>query len=150
FAAELRQRRRVRVGADVARDLADLLVGDEDPVVAAEAEEQVVARDAGDLARLEPEELRDAVILVHDVVARAQVGEALERATRGRGGTRRAAAEDLRVGQERETEVAPDEAAARGADGEAEPGRLASRLEHRRVDAPEQRRAPVGLAAVRK
>ena len=82
LAAELRERRRVRVGADVARDLADLLVRDEDAVLAAEAEQEVVARDAGDLLRLEAEQLRDPVVLVDDVVARAQVGEARERAAR--------------------------------------------------------------------
>ena len=37
LAAELRQRGRLRVGADVARDLADLLVRDVEAVVAAEA-----------------------------------------------------------------------------------------------------------------
>ena len=37
LAAELRERGRLRVGADVARDLADLLVRDVEPVVAAEA-----------------------------------------------------------------------------------------------------------------
>ena len=71
----------MRVGADVARDLADLLVRDVDAVVAAEAEQQVVAGDAGDLLRLEAEQLGDAVVLVDDVVAGAEVGEARERAT---------------------------------------------------------------------
>ena len=80
LAAELRERGRLRVGADVARDLADLLVRDVEPVLAAEGEEEVVARDAGDLLRLEAEQLADAVVLVDDVVAGAQVGERLERA----------------------------------------------------------------------
>ena len=138
----------MRVGADVARDLADLLVRDEDAVVAAEAEQQVVARDAGDLLRLEAEQLRDAVILVHDVVARAQVGEARERATRRRGRTRRPAAEDLRVGQERDPELAPDEAAPRRRDGEGEPGRRLAGAEHSGLDAGEQVPAALRLAAV--
>ena len=118
LAAELRERRRVRVGADVARDLADLLVRDEDAVVAAEAEQQVVAGDARDLLRLEAEQLRDAVVLVDDVVAGAEVGEARERTAGRRGRARRPAAEDLGVGEQRDAEVAPDEAAPRGRDGE--------------------------------
>ncbi len=73
--AELRERGRLRVGADVARDLRDLLVRDVQAVLAAEGEEEVVARDAGDVLRLEPEQPPDAVILVDDVVAHAQVGE---------------------------------------------------------------------------
>ena len=85
LAAELRQRRRLRVGADVARDLADLLVRDVQAVLAAEGEQEVVARDAGDRLRLEAEQLPDAVVLVDDVVARAQVGERLERAADARG-----------------------------------------------------------------
>ena len=52
---------------------------DVEPVLAAEREEEVVARDAGDLLRLEAEQLADAVILVDDVVADAQVGERRER-----------------------------------------------------------------------
>ena len=73
------------VDADVARDLADLLVRDVEPVFAAEGELEVVARDACDLPRLEAEQLADAVILVDDVVARPELGERLERATRRRG-----------------------------------------------------------------
>src|SRR5207245_2913376 len=68
LAAELGQRRRPGVGADVARDLADLLVRNVEPVVAAESDEEIVARDAGDRLRLEAEQLADAVVLVHDVV----------------------------------------------------------------------------------
>ena len=61
---------------------------DVEPVVAAEGEEEVVARDAGDRLRLEAEQLADAVVLVDDVVAGAQVGEGLERAAGGRGARR--------------------------------------------------------------
>ena len=71
LAAELRQRRHRVVGADVARDLSELLVRDVQTIVAAEPEEEVVARDARDLFRLEAEQLSDAVILVHDEVAAA-------------------------------------------------------------------------------
>ena len=80
-AAELGQRRRARVRADVAGDLPDLLVRDVEAVVAPEGELEVVARDLRDRSRLEAEELPDAVVLVDDVVAGAQVGERLERAT---------------------------------------------------------------------
>jgi len=118
FPAELRQRRHRVVGADVARDLPELLVRDVQAVVAAEAEEEVVARDAGDLFRLEAEQLADAVILVHDVVARTQVGEGLQRPATHAPVARRPLAEDLRVGKQDEAEVAPDEAAARGRDRE--------------------------------
>ena len=97
FPAELRERGRARVGPDVARDLADLLVRHEHAVVAPEAEQQIVARDSGDLLRLEAEELSDAVVLVHDVVAGAQVGEAGKRAAGGRGRARCAPPEDLCV-----------------------------------------------------
>ena len=94
LAAELRERRRLRVGADVAGDLADLLVRDVEAVLAAEREEEVVARDAGDGLRLEAEQLADAVVLVDDVVAGAQVGERLR--ARARRSRRRARARRLR------------------------------------------------------
>ncbi len=123
-------------------------MGDEDAVVAAEAEQQVVAGDAGDLLRLEAEQPRDAVVLVDDVVAAAQVGEARERATGRRRRARRAATEDLRVGEQGELEVAPDEAAPGRRDGEGEAGRLRARLEQVDGDAPQEASAPLGLAAV--
>ena len=75
LAAELRERRRPAVGADVAGDLAELLVRDEQPVLAVELEVDVVARDARDGLRVEADEAADAVVVVHDVVARPQVGE---------------------------------------------------------------------------
>ncbi len=50
-------------------------------VVAAEGEVQVVAGDVRDLLRLESEQAPDAVVLVYDVVACAQVCEGLERST---------------------------------------------------------------------
>ena len=95
-------------------------------VVAAEREEEVVARDAGDVLRLEAEELADSVILVDDVVADPQVGERLERAPEPRVDARRPLAEDLRVREERDSELAPDEAAARRADDERTDGSGAS------------------------
>ena len=98
---------------------ADLLVRDVEPVLAAEREEEVVAGDPGDVLRLEAEELSDAVVLVHDVVADAKIGERLERAAEPSIGTRRALAEDLRVGEQRDPEVSPDESAPCRADDEA-------------------------------
>src|SRR4029453_7421113 len=95
---------------------ADLLVRHVEPVVAAEGDEEVVARDAGDRSRLEAEQLADAVVLVDDIVARAQVGERLKRPPDRCGPPRRALAEELRVRQERDAEIAPDEAAAGRAD----------------------------------
>ena len=83
-----------------------------EPVVAPEREEEIVARDAGDLLRLEAEQLPDAVILVDDVVAGSEVGERRERPPEPRVGARRPLAEHLRVREQNETELAPDEAAA--------------------------------------
>src|SRR4029077_3842057 len=93
LAAELRERRPLRVRADVARDLADLLVRDEDAILAAEAEQEVIADDARHLLRLEAEQLGDAMVLVHDVVAGAQVREACKGAADRGGRPRGAAAE---------------------------------------------------------
>ena len=152
LAAELRERGRRRVGADVARDLAELLVRDVEPVLAAEGEQEIVARDAGDGVRLEPEQPPDAVILVHDVVARAEVGEGLQRPAAEAALARHAAAEDLVVGQEDEAEVAPDEAAPGRRDGEEELGllrQLVARLEHARLDPAEEVLGAQRLAAMR-
>ncbi len=79
-AAELGQRRRAAVGAEVAADLRQLVDRHEDLVVALELEVQVVAGDAGDGLGVEAGEARDAVVLVDDVVARAQVGERAQQA----------------------------------------------------------------------
>ena len=104
------------------------------------------------VARLEREQPADAVVLVDDVVARAQIGERLERAAEARVGARRTLAEDLRVRQEREAELAPDEAAPRGLDDEREAGllRQAARVVHDlRLDAAQHRLRTERLAAVR-
>src|SRR4051812_32997648 len=153
LAAELRERRCRRVGADVARDLAELLVRDVEAVLSTEREQEIVARDAGDGVRLEPEQPADAVVLVHDVVARAEVGEGLQRAAAEAALARHAAAEDLVVGQEDEAEVAPDEAAPGGRDGEEELGllrQLVARLEQSRLHPAKQVLGAQGLAAMRK
>ena len=91
---------------------------DVEPVVPAESEEEVVARDARHLLRLEAEQLADTMVFVDDVVARPQVGEGLQCAAADAALARRALAEHLRVGQQHEPEVAPDESAACGGDRE--------------------------------
>ena len=152
LAAELRQRGSRGVGADVARDFAELLVGDVEPVLAAEREQEIVPRDAGHGVRLEPEQLADAMVLVHDVVAGTKVGERLQRTAAEAPFTRRAPPEDLMVRQENEPEVTPDEAATSRRDGEEELGvlrQLVSRLEHPRLDPAEQVLRSQRLATVR-
>ena len=92
-AAELAERRVRAAGADVAGDLGELVGGDEDAVVALVFEVQVVARDVRHGARLEAGEARDAVVLVDDDVARAQLGERAQAPRAGaRGPPSRAAA----------------------------------------------------------
>src|SRR4029079_16111744 len=152
LAAQLRECGRMPVGADIARHLPDLLVRDVQPVVTAEGEKEIVARDARDGLRLEAEKLSDAVVLVDDEVARAQVGEALQSAADPRVGSRRTLAEDLRVREEDEPEVAQDEAAPRGGDGEEKPfsvRKFAARLEDFRLDAAEECLGAQGFAAMR-
>ena len=73
--AELGERRVLAAGADVARDLRELVDRHEDAVRALELEVEVVARDAGDALRVEAGEAREPVVLVDDDVAGAQVGE---------------------------------------------------------------------------
>ena len=150
--AELGERRRLRVRSDVARDLRDLLVRNVEAVLAAEGEEEVVARDAGDVLRLEAEEPADAVILVDDVVADAKVGEGLERTAETGVDARRPLAEDLRVREERDPEVPPDEAPPRRADDERDRGvggDLVDVVVDGRLDLPEQALRSQRLALVR-
>src|SRR5262249_1357576 len=113
LATELRQRGNGAVGADVARDLAELLVRDIEAVGPAETEKEGVARGTRDLLRPEARQLAEALGPVDDVGAGAEVGERLQGATADAALTRRALAKDLRVGEQREAEVAPDEASAR-------------------------------------
>ena len=153
LAPQLREGGHRAVGADVARDLAELLVRDVEPVVTTEPEKEVIAGDAGHLLRLEPDELPDPVVLVDDVVPGAQVGEGLERAAAGPPLARRPFAEHLRVGKQDEPEVAPDEAAPRRRDREEKRGLLRQRLallENSCVGAPEEVLLPQRLAEVRK
>src|SRR3954467_5649478 len=106
-------------------------------VFAAEREQEVVACNPGDLFRLEAEQLSDAVVLVHDVVTGAQVRERLEGASADPRLSGYPPAEHLMVGQQREPERAPHEAAPPSCDDEEEVRRareLVARLEQSRVD----------------
>jgi hypothetical protein len=149
--AELREVGCGRVGPDVPRQLPDLLVRHEQPVLAAEREMEVVARHAGDRLRVEPEELPDAVVLVDDVVAHPQVGEARESAAEPGVRPGRLLAEDLGVRQEDEAELPPDEPAPRRRHREPElgiRGKRLARCERRAVDLSQECALPLGLAAV--
>ena len=124
LAAELAQRRVVAARADVAGDLRELLDRHEDPVGAGELELEVVAGDAGDGLRVEAGEARDAVVLVDDDVAGAQVGERAQRAAAAPAGALPAgalgapAAEQAVLGDRRRAGAGGDEAVAQGGDGE--------------------------------
>ena len=115
-AAELGEGRRVAVGADVAGDLRQLVRRHEDLVGALELQVQVVARDPGDGLGVEAREAPDPVVLVHDVVARAQVGErAQQPAAAARRTDRRAPAVDQAVlGDRGQLEPGRDEAVPQG------------------------------------
>ena len=114
---------------------------DVEAVLAPEGEQQVVAGDAGDLLRLEGLQAADAMVLVDDVVARAKVGEALESTPQPGISSGRTLTEDLRVGEQDEPKLTPDEAAARGRDREHElglVGQCLAGLEQARLDPPQQ------------
>ena len=83
LAAELRQRRVAGVGAHVARDLVQLVARHEHAVAVLELELEVVAGDPADRLGLEAHELRDAVVLVDDRAAGAQLGERGDHGTAG-------------------------------------------------------------------
>ena len=125
---------------------------DVEPVLAAKGDEEVVACDPGDLFRLEAEQLADAVVLVDHVVACAQVGKRGERAADPVGRARRPLAEDLRLREEHQSELAPDEAAARGRDREAKCciTRKPIAFEQLGLDLPQHRLRAQRIALVRK
>ena len=109
-AAERRELRRLAAGADVAAELRELLGGDEDPVLALVLELEVVAGDSGEGPRLEAGEAGDAVVLVDDVVADAQLARRLSMpARRGRRGGA-AAVQELAPREDRELQLGRDEA----------------------------------------
>src|SRR5439155_14482179 len=152
LAAELGERGRAGIRPDVARHLADLLVRDIEAVLAPEGEQQVVAGDAGDLLRLEGLQAADAVVLVDDVVARAEVGEALESAPKSGVRPGRTLAEDLRVGRQHESALAPDESSPSRSDREQKLRFVRQRLaglEQSRLDPPKQVLRPQSLTPVR-
>jgi hypothetical protein len=114
-------------------------------VLAAERQMEVVARDAGHLLRLEAEQLADAVVLVDHVVADPEVAKlasALPSRLSARGGLLR---KTCCVGQQDETQLAPDEPAARRCDREAQLGVWGERLAARAsaLDLPQERRLPL-------
>ena len=121
-AAELGERRVLAAGADVARDLRELVDRHEDLVRALELEVEVVARDVGDRLGVEAGEAREAVVLVDDDVARAQVGEGAQQpAAAARRALDAAAAVDQPVlGDRGELQRRRDEAVAQVGLGEDE------------------------------
>ena len=147
-AAELGERRRAAVGAQVAADLRQLVDRHEDLVVALELEVQVVAGDAGDGLGVEAREARDAVVLVDDVVAGAQVGEgAQQAAAAARRPRRRLLAVDQPVlGERGELEAGRDEPVAQVGLGEDQALRAAVQ---RRPDPREVVRGALGGADLR-
>src|SRR3954470_7636026 len=123
LAAELGERRVAAARADVAADLRELVDRHEDAVGTRELELEVVAGDAADGLRVEPGELRQAVVLVDDDVVGAQVGEGAQRAPPAAGGLRALgppAAEEPVLGDDREAQAGRDEAVAEVRLGEAE------------------------------
>ena len=112
--AELGQRRMGAAGTDVAADLGQLVDGHEHPVRAGVLQVQVVTGDSGNGLGVKAGEAGDAVVLVDDDVARAQVREAAQDATAALaawllGGP--PALEEPVIGDDREVELRGDEAA---------------------------------------
>src|SRR5437588_12871205 len=91
------------------------------------------------------------MVLMHDVVARAQIGERLKRTSTDPPLAGHTAAEDLCVGEQDEPEIAPDEAAARRRDGEEQRCFIRQGLaflEYARLDASEESLLAQRFAAV--
>jgi len=122
-AAEPVERRHPGAGADVPADLADLLVRDEDAVLALVLEQQVVARDASDGARLDAGEAGDAVVLVDDVVPGAHVEEGREAGAADEAPLARRTAQQRALGHDGELELGREEALAQRRGDEVEAGR---------------------------
>src|SRR6185503_363331 len=135
------RRERGRRATDVAGHAVDALGRQRDDVGAGEPQLEVLANDTGDLLRGEPLEPRDAVLLVHDVIARLQVRE--ERADRDApaaplGMPRLAEAEDLGVGEDAQAKLRDGEAFRKRYARELERSRhrwLGDRVVRRRRDA---------------
>ena len=91
------------------------------------------------------------MVLVHDVVAGPQVGEALQRPAEPRVRAGSALAEHLRVREQDDAELPREESAPDPCDREHEPGRLGqgrAGLEQLGIQLAQQRFRPHGLAAV--
>ena len=115
LAAELGERRLAGVGSHVAADLVELVAGDEDAVAVPVLELEVVAGDAPDGLGLKTREERDAVVLVDDRRARAQVCEGGDRArSRALGTAALAAAQEAMLRHDRQLELRSHEAVAQG------------------------------------
>ena len=113
---------------------------------------EVVAGDAGDGLGVEAGEAREAVVLVDDDVARAQVGERAQRAAaRCRAGALlalAAAADQPVLGDDRELELRRDEAVAQTRLDEAQ-RRLGASAPHWRLEAAEVVGGALARAPVR-
>ena len=152
LAAQLRERRRAAVGADVAAHLRELVVRHVQPVVAAELEVEVVADDAAHLLGVEADEPADAVVLMHDVVAGAQVGDGRQGAADAGRAARAAAAEELSRRQDGQPQAGRDEPPPQLADAERDAGLLGPgvpRIGKRGLDPAQLEVRAAGLAEVR-
>ena len=153
LAAQLGEGRRRAVRADVAADLAELLVRHVEPVVAAELQVEVVAHHARDLLGVEADEAADAVVVVHHVVARPQVAERDQRPPAADAAARRPAPEQLRGRDHRQPQPWDDDAVSQAGDGRrrrpASCGTLAAGRRSLDVDPGQRHPHPRRLADVR-
>ena len=136
LAAELAEVDAVGAGrAEVAADLVQLIGREEDLVVAAVEQRQVVAGDAGDGLGVEAVKARDAVVFVDDDVADGEVGEVRDPAARARLGRGAAAGRPHQqpVGDDREFQRRRDEAFAQRLLREEDTGPLAAPRRTRRA-----------------
>ena len=160
-AAELVERRRGAVGADVLLHQADAIDRQVQPVAAGVVEMQVVAFGVGDLEMLEAAVAADAVIDVHDEVVRLQLAEVLQQlpdVDAARAAALARFAEDVGLGDDHEMLVGNAEAVAEMADDES--AAAARRAVEGRCDAagdrtrwstswlPNSRRQPLDLRRV--
>ena len=114
---------------------ADLVGRDVELVLAAVFEEQIVAFDAAECPGDHAAETSDAVLVVHDVVARREVVEGVLRGVSASSGTSMSstAAGDVGLGQYGQLRVGEDRPAFERRDHN--PGRFAELVEHREIDA---------------
>ena len=148
--AERRELRRLAAGADVPRDLRELIGRREDAVGAPVLELQVVAGDSAHGLRLEAGEAGDPVILVDHVVADPQVGERGQSPAGGRRGSRAGAMDQSPERDDGELEVGRDEPVGkrRLREEQCPPGGCLGAVEEGGLQAIEVVARPLGLAAV--